>query len=338
MDKEKATPARSKGKRKCIKCKRPVYCSELCKEHFMNYFEKKVWRTIHKFNLFTKQDRLAVAVSGGKDSTVCLYVLKKLGHRVEGITVDAVIGNYTQKNLENLRRVCGKYDIKLNEISFREEFGLSLCYITNRAKAKGLNYSSCLICGVLRRYLLNKKARELEFDAIATGHNLDDEAQAFVMNVFRNDLTLAMRQGPITGSGTKKTKEVFVKRVKPLYMCTEKETTAYSKLMKFPVNYEKCPCSINAYRREYRSMLDEFEKRHPPIKYNIVNFFLRTMYGMKEREDTELLKQVDKASANSQEINACIYCGEPSAKESCKRCQILLALKDEKGVEDSPRR
>ncbi len=281
----------------------------------MNYFEKKIIRTILKFKLFTKKDRIAVAVSGGKDSTACLYVLKKLGYSVEAITVDAVIGNYTKQNLENLRQVCKKYNIKLHEISFRKEFGMSLCYIKSVAQTKGLNYSSCLICGVLRRYLLNKYAKKLGFDCLCTGHNLDDEAQAFVMNVFRNDLTLAKRQGPITGLGSNKS---FVKRAKPLYLCTEKETTAYSKLMKFPVNYKKCPCSQDAYRREYREMLNKFEKNHPPIKHNIISFFLRTIDKMKE----ETIKN------EIGEINACQYCGEPCSREVCKRCEILTALKE----------
>jgi uncharacterized protein (TIGR00269 family) len=302
-------------KKKCLKCAKPVYCSNLCRHHFMNYFEKKVIRTILKFGLFSKKDRIAVAVSGGKDSTVCLYVLKKLGYPMEALTVNAFIGNYSMENLKNLRAVCKKYHVRLHEVSFREEFGMSLCYITSVAKSKGLNYSSCLICGVLRRYLLNKYAKKLGFDCIATGHNLDDEAQAFVMNVFRNDLILARRQGPVTGTGGSK---AFVKRVKPLYLCSEKETTAYSKLMNFPVNYKKCPCSADAYRREYRDMLNSFEKRHPPIKHNIISFFLRTIYKMKA-DAYEAGKTGD--------ANSCSYCREPCSKKVCKRCEILIALK-----------
>jgi len=297
---------------RCAKCDKSVYCSGLCREHFKDYFEKKVKRTIKKFDLFSRKDKLGVAVSGGKDSMSALYVLKKLGYNVEAVTVDAGICNYTKKNLENLRRFCKKYCIQLHEISFREEFGMSLCFIKSAANEKGLKYSSCFICGVLRRYLINKYAKKLGFDCVVTGHNLDDEAQSFVMNIFRNDLILARRQGPI--SGYVRTK-AFVRRVKPLYFCSEKETTAYSKLMRFPVNYEPCPCREGAYRKEYADILDEFEKRHPSVKYNIVQFFLRTVYKMKPCKDDEV------------RINVCAYCGEPSAGKVCKRCEILLALK-----------
>jgi len=297
--------------KKCIKCKKAVYYSDLCREHFKDYFEKKIKRTIKKFDLFSRKDKLGVAVSGGKDSTSALYVLKKLGYKVEGITVNALIGNYSKQNLDNLKEFCKKYDVKLHEISFRKEFGCSLCFITSAAKSKGLNYSSCFICGILRRYLINKYAKKLGFDCIVTGHNLDDEAQSFVMNVFRNDLILARRQGPVSGYIKSK---AFVKRVKPLYLCSEKETTAYSKLMRFPVNYKPCPCREGAYRREYAEMLDDFEKRHPSVKYNIIQFFLRTVYK---------IKKIDK----SVKVNACAYCGEPASKDVCKRCEILIALK-----------
>jgi len=313
MPKEQENKKKSK---KCIKCSKAVYCSNLCSQHFADYFEKKARRTIKKFDLFSRDDKVAVAVSGGKDSTVCLYVLKKLGYKVEAVTVDALIGNYTKENLENLRKVCKKYGIKLHEISFREEFGMALCSIKMVAHEKGLKYSSCFICGVLRRYLLNKYAKKAGFDCICTGHNLDDEAQAFIMNVFRNDLNLAKRQGPITGSSRSAGSKAFAKRVKPLYLCTEEETTAYSKLMNFPVNYGECPCREGAYRKEYADMLDEFEKKFPPTKYNIIQFFLRTIYTMKE-------KGAEKESV----VNDCAYCGEPCAKEVCKRCEILITLK-----------
>jgi len=290
----------------------------LCSEHFKGYFEKKIKRTIKKFDLFDRKDKLGVAVSGGKDSTTALYILKKLGYKVEAITINALINGYSRKNLANLRKFCKKYNIRLYEFCFKDEFGYSLKKITEMARKKGLNYSYCFICGVLRRYLINKYAKKLGFDCLVTGHNLDDEAQSFIMNVFRNDLILARRQGPI--SGERKSRH-FVKRVKPLYLCTEKETTAYSKLMQFPVNYKPCPCREGAYRKEYADMLDDFEKKHPSIKYNIIQFFLRTVYKMK---DKDIVKD-EKGG-----IGICRQCKEPCANKICKRCEILNALKEKK--------
>lgn len=287
-----------------------IQSKNYCKVCFFKMFKKKVRKTISKFKLFNKGDKIAVAVSGGKDSTVCLHVLKELGYNIEGITVDAHIGNYTKENLENLKGTCEKYNVNLHVINFRDEFGASLCYIRDAVKSKGYDYSSCMICGVLRRYLLNKYSKKLKFDCIATGHCLDDEAQAVLMNIFRNDQKLILRQGPISGE---KTRKDFVKRVKPLYLCSEKEIIVYSKLMKFPVVYTRCPCSVEAYRRNFRDFLDGFEEKHPSVKHNIINFYLDFISSLKGK--------------SSGKIQKCKICKEPSSGEICKKCQILSVLK-----------
>ncbi|MBL7051078.1 TIGR00269 family protein [Candidatus Woesearchaeota archaeon] len=297
--------------KKCIKCGKRAVCSDLCRSHFIDYFENKVRKTIRKFKLLTHQEKIGVAVSGGKDSTVILYILHKLKYKPIALTVDALIGNYTKENLKNLRSVCKKYKIPLNEISFKKEFGYSLCYLKSVLNSKGHNYSSCMVCGILRRFLLNKYAKKHKLDVLVTGHNLDDEAQAFLMNVFRNDPKLARRQGPITGS--KETK-AFVKRVKPLYLCSEKEAETYSKLMKFPVHYTPCPCRTNSYRKKFLDMLNRFEKDHKDVKYKIVRFFLETVH-----------KQKDKIEGT---VNECTICEGPASKEICKKCEIILSLKN----------
>ena len=171
-----------------------------------------------------------------------------------------------------------------------------------------------MVCGILRRFLINKHSKKLKLKAIATGHNLDDEAQAVLMNVYRNDTKLALRQGPI--SGQKRIKGL-IRRVKPLYLCTEKETTAYSKLMKFPVNYKECPCSTDAYRKKFRKHLDKLEKDHPDVKYNIINFYLNMIHPLKTK-------------INLGKATTCSTCKEPASKDECRTCQIIKNLKKHK--------
>jgi uncharacterized protein (TIGR00269 family) len=278
---------------------------ELSDTRFLEYFERKVRKNIRQYKLFTKENKIGVAVSGGKDSTACLYVLKKLGYDVEAITIDAHIGCYTEENLKNIKEVCKKYKVKLHVVPFRDEFGSSLCRIRDILKEKGHDHSSCMICGILKRYLLNKYAKKLKFDYLATGHNLDDEAQAFIMNVFRNDAKLARRQGPKS-----KASEGFVCRVKPLYWISEGEVIRYTKILKFPVNYGICPCSVDAYRREYLNILNNFEKKNPSLKYNILRFH-ESLTNQPEVEG---------------KVNVC-KCGEPCSQDECKACEILKILK-----------
>ena len=277
-------------------------------QQFIKDIDKKVKDTIKKYRLFKKNERLGVAVSGGKDSTVCLYILDKLGYKPIAVTVDAVIGNYTKKNLENLRNTCKKYKIELKEISFRDEFGYSLCYLKSVLKSKGAPLQSCALCGVLRKYLLNKYAKKLKLDCIATGHNLDDEAQSFVMNIFRNDINAIKKQGP--ASITEKDSH-FVKRVKPLYFIREKDAERYSKMMGFPVYYGKCPCSVDAFRRNFKDGLKKLEKKYPKFKENIIDF---------------QLKNIKKDTKKKIKINSCERCGEPSKYNICRTCQIIEML------------
>jgi uncharacterized protein (TIGR00269 family) len=272
--------------------------------------EKIVEKTIKDFGLFTRKHKVAVAASGGKDSTTLLFILKKLGYNITAITVDSVIGNYTKENLENLRGYCKKLDILLKEISFKQEFGYSLCYIKSILHSKGYKLNSCTICGVLRRYLINKYAKKWDFDRVATGHNMDDEAQATLMNIFRSDIDRFKRQGPkvgISDSGH------FIPRVKPLYFVSEKEIVSYSKKHKFPVVYSRCPCSKEAYRNTMRDFLAVIEKIDGKSIENIVKFTARQVKNMKNEKNIE--------------IPMCEMCGEASNERICKTCQILNVLK-----------
>jgi uncharacterized protein (TIGR00269 family) len=280
----------------------------------INELESKILSTIKKYNLFSKNDKVLVAVSGGKDSTVVLYVLHKLGFNVEGVTVDALIGNYTKENLENLRGVCQKYEIKLHEVSFRDEFGYSLCYLRSVINSNGHNMNSCAVCGVLRRYLLNKHSRLLKAKVLVTGHNLDDEAQSVLMNLFRNTFELSARLGPYSGLIESAS---FIPRVKPLYFVFEKDIVAYSKAMKFPVKYSHCPCRTGSFRNEISLVLDELEKSDSLVKLKIIKNFLKILPKLKEYYKT------------AKQLNICKQCGEPCKEDICQACRIISLIKKE---------
>lgn len=280
--------------------------------NFIKNFENNVKNTIYKFNLLGNKDKILVAVSGGKDSTTVLYVLNKLGYPVEAITINALIGNYSKHNLENIKTFCKEQHIKLHEISFRKEFGYSLCYIRSVLQSKGIHLKSCTLCGVLKRYLLNKYTRKLKATKLVTGHNLDDVAQSVLMNFFRNQLELSSRLGPITGLIKDKK---FVARVKPLYLTTEKDVEIYSKLQNFPVKYGRCPCSSDAYRNSVRNLLNEYEQISPRTKKNIITWYLKVLPKIKDYFYTD------------ESLRYCMKCGEPSKKDVCMACFIIEKLK-----------
>jgi len=279
---------------------------------FKEKFEKNIRETIRRYNLIQKNDKIIVACSGGKDSTTVLYLLEKFGYNVEALIIDLLIGNYSKKNLENIKKFCKDNKIKLHIINIRYEFGGSICYIRNIIQSKK-KMSNCTICGVIKRWLINKKARELKADKIATGHNLDDEAENILLNFFKGNPELSINLGPKTGSINDKK---FVTRIKPLYFCRNEEVKKYSKLMKFPILNESCPCSTEVFRRKIRKNLAELEKTNKNAKENIVKSFLGILPKLKNKYK------------KGKELKYCKLCREPSRNDICKTCELMKILKE----------
>ncbi len=276
---------------------------------FVSSFEKKVKKTIKDYQLAGKKDKILVACSGGKDSTVVLYLLKKFGYDAEALMIDLGIGEWSEKNLKNLRAFCRKHGIKMHVFSMRKEFGCSVCYIRSSVQFRK-KLKNCMICGVIKRWLLNKKARELGAAKLATGHNLDDEAETVLMNMFRGD--------PVVGMGPKNGVIIdsrFVQRIKPLYFCSISESRMYSEAMKFTVLYDPCPCSITATRRWVRNWLAELENADAVKMHIVRNFLVVQKAAMKNFKSEAAIQQ-------------CSSCGEPSRGGQCRRCELISIMRE----------
>ncbi|MFQ5474910.1 MAG: TIGR00269 family protein [Candidatus Nanoarchaeia archaeon] len=288
----------------CEKCERKAVFDEpsLCKVHFLEYFEAKVEKTINEHKLLEKDEKICVAVSGGKDSLSVLFVLDKLGYDVSGLFIDEGIANYREFTEKDLVSFCNNNKIKLRTVRYKEELGKGLDEILTKHK----DWKPCTVCGTFRRSLLNKHARG--FDKIATGHNLDDEAQAILMNLLRSNTDFLARLGPKSGV---KEQKGFVQRVKPLYFCTEKETAAFSFLNGFTTHFAECPYVVEAFRADVRDLLNGYESVHHGTKKNIINHFLKMMPDLK---------------VDGQELEACESCGQPSAGEICNACKLVDRL------------
>lgn len=277
----------------------------MCKDHFVQYFERRVLETIRHFNLVEKGDRVAVAVSGGKDSLTTLYLLskfsKELGAEVFGVAVDEGISNYREHKLQALSDLASKLGIEIFVGKFEDYFGLTLDEAVRRLQDKGMEFKPCSICGVFRRYIMNKLARELGATKLATGHNLDDEVQVYVMNALKAHLEGIEREGIIS----KTTAEGLVPRIKPLYFLTEKEVLTYTLLKGIYTPFVECPYIIYALRHPIRHWINRKEATKPGFKYRIL--------ALKELTRNKLPQPPGGAQK-------CIICGEPSSKPVCKAC------------------
>ncbi|MFC1648773.1 TIGR00269 family protein [Nanoarchaeota archaeon] len=278
---------------KC-KCSKPAVSSKYCKDHFIEYFESKVKQTIKDHKMLSKKDKVAVGCSGGKDSTSLLYILHKLGYNVTAIAIDEGIKGYRDKSLIHLQNFCKEHDIPLVIHSFKDNFGKAL----DQMNTKNVGGNPCTTCGTFRRYLLNKETAN--YNKIAVGHNLDDEAQSILMNLFKGQEFMLNRIGPIT-------EEIknFTVRIKPLYFLKEKEVATYAFLKGFLDKYEECPNAKLAYRIQLRDLLNQYEQDNPGTKEAILTKFLK----VKKQQKTSQIKQ-------------CKECKQPSSRDICKACEI----------------
>lgn len=288
---------------------------KLTKGEFIRYFEKKVYKTIKRFNLFELDDKIVVAVSGGKDSITVLYLVRKylerkgLEKNISALVIDEGIADYREHTIEFLKKFCADLDVELHIHSYVERFGKSLDDSVDVLKCKGMNVSACNICGTFRRNSLNVGARELGATKVVTGHNLDDEAQNVLLNIFKNNFKILARLGP--NNGVVKN-PMFIPRVKPLYLCTEKEVRLYTILKGFDVGYDECPYSSGSFRDELAGMINKLEDEHKGVKNAIVNYFLETKDLLAEKYVKD----------HGVEVKFCSSCGEPSQKVVCNTCEM----------------
>ncbi|MFA4953366.1 MAG: ATP-binding protein [Candidatus Pacearchaeota archaeon] len=292
--------------------------------------ERKVKQTLKEINI-NKKSKIIVALSGGKDSSVVAYLLKKFGYNIEGFHIDLKIGKYSEECLEKVREISEMLEIKLHVYDMKKEMGSGMCYIRTaiqgsyKANKKG-QLKNCAICGVIKKWIMNKEARKIKgAKYIATGHNLDDEAQTFLLNILKGSPKLSANSGAITKNPPDQ-KGKFIPRIKPLFYILEEDVKNYSLAKKLPVNYDKCPCALDSYRIQLRNFL---EKMPGKDKENIMNNMDKIYPKIERLKDTENLGfSVSKTFKENKKflterIQYCKNCGEPSRNKICKKCELM---------------
>jgi uncharacterized protein (TIGR00269 family) len=315
---------------KCSFCEKPaVYINSIsklayCKRHFIEYFERRARRTLRKYGMLREEEHIVVATSGGKDSIGLLHIMIKLARknpkwRVTAVLVDEGIKGYREKTIENLVKYAERFKVDYVIASFRDYIGMSLDEIVLEGRKRNLPYMPCSYCGVFRRYVLSRVARELKATVIATAHNMDDIVQTYLMNIISNSWDRVLALTPARESENSE----FIRRIKPLYEIPEKESALYALLNGLvKPEFVQCPYVKYNIRFTIRKMLNELEDKYPGVKYGLlrslqtITSFLKSPPGIKER-------------------HKCIVCGEPSSQRICRAClyRIQLGLVERERVE-----
>ncbi len=274
---------------------------------------KKVFNTIKKYKLIEEKDKIVLALSGGKDSSVLALLLKDyienvLRKKVEdtllALYIDVGVKQH-KKQKKVVEEISNFYDIPLKI----EEAPIKLDELVRENSITNV----CRICGIQKRYLMLKTTIKEGFNTIATGHNLNDEAETFLMNVLQNNYIAARENYLVKKIGS------FPKRIKPLYFISSEETGKVAIKLGLCENTKKeCPYSVNSFRNLVRTFLEECIKWDKNILYKIINFQLTFL---------ENINKISKKENKKRFSLICKKCGLPSSKEICKFCEIIEKYK-----------
>jgi uncharacterized protein (TIGR00269 family) len=310
--------------------KRPWDKENLCIMHFNQSFLKRVQKTINQYHLFERNDKIAVGISGGKDSIVLLDVITKLqkNHHSEiiAITIDEGISGYREDGLKFAIKAAKKAGVKHEIFSFEDRFGATLDDTLILLGNNGKRLGACSYCGVFRRKLLNEAAMKVGATKLATGHNADDEAQTVFMNMIRGDLLKTLRSNPKPEFKDKK----FVPRVKPFRWTSEQEIVLYAHFNKLDYQEIPCPNAIEAQRGTIRDILTDLKETTPDVIFSILHSAdkLLNLANLVNPED-------DPLNIVPKNPKPCSDCGEPSVKGRCRACIIQDKIKDVKSKNDN---
>ena len=321
----------------CSRCDREAILhvaysgQHLCEAHFRESVERRVRRRIRTDELLgpsaTPEDpaRWLVGLSGGKDSAVLTTILQETfaeDPRVElvALTVHEGIEGYRDESLAACEALVEELAVPHEVVTYREEFGVEMDRVVEDDPK---DMAACAYCGVFRRDVLARYATELDADLLLTGHNLDDEAQTALMNLLEGDTEQAARHfdASLAPIPERSDQDSFVPRAKPLRDVPEREVALYAHVRDLPAHVATCPHASEAYRGEIQEMLFDLEEHHPGTRHALLSGY----------EDLAALA-AERREDPDRTLEPCDACGEPTARERCRTCELLGAL----GAESRP--
>jgi len=279
----------------------------LCSEHFLAWVPQQVQRAIERYHMFTPDERVLVAVSGGKDSLSLWDILLRLGYQVEGIYINLGIpdSGYSDISQQKVEQFAAQRNAPFRVVNVKAEYGESIPEVARRKRGRNV----CGTCGLVKRHIMNQAACEGDFAALATGHNLDDEVAVLFQNALHWATGYLGRQAPVLPASHPK----LARKVKPLIRLYEREMAAYALVRGIDYIYEECPYSRGATTLFYKQLFDQLEQASPGAKQQFYLSFLQA-----RTEGRLLLPEADTVK-----MGECKRCGQPTtAPELCVFCRL----------------
>ncbi len=303
---------------KCRKCGEKAVINmrqhklALCQTHFLEWIPEQTQRSIEKYKMFQQSDRVLVAVSGGKDSLSLWDILWRLGYQADGLYIGLGIDggiDYSQQSQRLTEEFAAERGLHLHMVSVPQEYGETIPEMAERTR-RGRG-KPCSVCGITKRHIMNRVAREGNYDALVTGHNLDDEAAVLFGNTLNWIPGYLVRQHPTLEAN----RPGLVRKAKPLCRIYEREMAAYALLRGIDYVYDECPHATGSKTIYYKELLNQLEAERPGAKLSFYLSFLQA----KERG----LFAAD-ADPDLEALHTCPSCGQPtSAPGECAFCRMV---------------
>jgi uncharacterized protein (TIGR00269 family) len=277
--------------------------ANFCVEHFLRLCRDQTAKAIDQFSMLQPGERVLVAVSGGKDSLALWDLLLELGHPTDGLYVGLGIGEYSEGSAEYARAFAADRGQTLVEVDLRETHGYDI-----PTGAKSARRAPCSVCGISKRHVFDQAALDGGYDALATGHNLDDEAAVLFGNTLRWETEYLARQQPVLPA-----REGFPRKVKPLVRLSERETAAYCILRGIDYEVEECPMAVGNKHLGYKEALNAIEATSPGSKQQFY-------FGFLDRAAERFA--AGEGDGDGVELQACERCGAPTPGGVCAFCRL----------------
>jgi len=285
------------------------------KNIMLESIKSRIFKTIGKHKLVEDGDKIFVALSGGKDSATALFAVKEYIEKNNvscelkafHINFCLPISERVQKAVEKQAKLAG---IELETV-YIKDLGVSLEEITKKSSRP-----ICSICGVIKRYLMNKIPREKGANKIATGHNMDDFLVFFFKNFLNKNFEWISKFKPKLRSEHPK----LLTKIRPLFYVGNKECELFCKELGIEyIEEDVCPYtyyawSIDPKRKKWYETLYYIESFHKDFRYQMAKSIASSARFFKSKKG---------------KILDCKLCGEPTNQEICGFCKLVRKSKNE---------
>lgn len=228
-------------------------------DRYLKHINGKIRAAVQKYNMIKEGDKIAVGVSGGKDSLVLLYTLSQL-KRYYPINFD-LIAITADPCFNSLETDYSKIELLCNQ--------LGVPYYIERTQIGDIIFkirkekNPCSLCANMRRGVLHSMAKEHGCNSIALGHHLDDAAETLLMNLFINGTLSCF--SPVSYLSRR---DLYM--IRPMIYCEEREIENFSTKFRLPVEKSICPADGITQRQKTKEFLQRMEKEYPNLRHKIL--------------------------------------------------------------------